>query len=135
MNRGYSQNISFVKVNVNLVVGNVNSRQKWKNDKCQCESRKTIKFLTSDEDYAWNPSTFASEFHIYYEIGKYLKDCECMKSLADDMVVTCDEIEDTQKTAVINPSYGIDYRLIVGEKGRRKRYQRSRILLFRRHVQ
>ena len=29
------------------------------------------------------------------------------------MVVTCDEIEDTQKTVVVNPSNGIDYRLIV----------------------
>ena len=35
-----------------------------------------------------------------------------MKSLADDVVVTYDEIVDTPKSAVINPSDGINYWLI-----------------------
>ena len=35
-----------------------------------------------------------------------------MKSLADDVVVTCDEIEDTPERASINLSDGINYWLI-----------------------
>ena len=35
-----------------------------------------------------------------------------MKSLVDDLVVTCDRIADTPKSAVINPSDGINYWLI-----------------------
>lgn len=35
-----------------------------------------------------------------------------MKSIVDDIAVTCDEIEDTHKGAVIDPSNGINYRLI-----------------------
>ena len=47
-----------------------------------------------------------------YVIGKYLKDCECMKSLVDDQVVTFEEIEDTPESAVINPSDTINYCLV-----------------------
>lgn len=32
-----------------------------------------------------------------------------MKSLADDAVITCDEIADTPENAPINHSYGINY--------------------------
>ena len=35
-----------------------------------------------------------------------------MKSLVDDLVVTCEEIEGTLEIAVINPSNGINYWLI-----------------------
>ena len=35
-----------------------------------------------------------------------------MKSLADDLVATCDDIEDTQESAVISPSNTISYWLI-----------------------
>lgn len=35
-----------------------------------------------------------------------------MKNIADDLAVTCDEIEDAHKGAVIDPSNGINYRLI-----------------------
>ena len=47
------------------------------------------------------------------EIGEYLKDCECMDSLVDDIVVTCDEIEVTPGSATINPSNGINYWLLL----------------------
>ena len=33
---------------------------------------------------------------IRIEIGEYIKDCEWMKSLADDLVITFDEIGDTK---------------------------------------
>ena len=46
------------------------------------------------------------------EIGKYQKDCECMKNLVGDRVVSCDEIEDTSENASINLSGRISYWLI-----------------------
>ena len=33
------------------------------------------------------------------DISEYLKDCTCMKSLVDDLVVTWDEIVDTPDTS------------------------------------
>ena len=41
-----------------------------------------------------------------------MKDCECLKRLFDDLVVTCDVIEDTSNSVVINPSGGINVWLI-----------------------
>ena len=32
------------------------------------------------------------------ELDEYLKSCTCMKSLADNLVTTCDEFEDTSET-------------------------------------
>ena len=48
----------------------------------------------------------------YCEIAKYLKDCECMKSRVNNVVVTCDEIVETPKGVPINSSGGINYWLI-----------------------
>ena len=47
-----------------------NSRQKWNNDRCQCESKKPIKH---------HACVYDSD--IDFKIGKYLKDCECVKIL------------------------------------------------------
>ena len=35
------------------------------------------------------------------ETGEYLKDCKCVKSLVDDLVVACDKIQYTLKSVVI----------------------------------
>ena len=37
---------------------------------------------------------------------------ECVKSLVDDLVVTCDQFENIPESAVINPSNGINYWLL-----------------------
>ena len=66
-----------------------NSRQKWNSDKCQCEYKKPIKHRSLEKDFVWNPSTCTREF----KIGEYLNDCEYMKSLVNDLVVTCGEID------------------------------------------
>ena len=42
-------------------------------------------------------------------MDEYQKDCECMRSLVVDLVVTCDEIEETWKSAVMNPGDGINH--------------------------
>lgn len=62
------------------------------NDKCQCECKNPIKDYMCEKDYAYNPSICAYEYVKDHEIGEYLKNCLCMKSLVDDQVVTCDEI-------------------------------------------
>ena len=58
--------------------------------------KKTIQNHSCKEDYAWNPSTCASECDKYCEIGEYLKDCICMKNLVGGLVIICDEIIDMQ---------------------------------------
>ena len=72
-----------------------------------------ISVSVSEEDYAWNPCTYDYECNKGCEIEKYLKDCECMKIVVDDLIATCDEVEDTPKIRPINPSDGINYWLIV----------------------
>ena len=46
------------------------------------------------------------------DMGEYFKDSTCMKSFADDLVVTCDEILDTPDTTSINPNDKTNYWLI-----------------------
>ena len=41
-----------------------------------------------------------------------MNECECMKSLVDNLAVTRDKIVDTPDSVLINPSDGIDYWLI-----------------------
>ena len=60
-----------------------------------------------------NLSTCACKCDKDFDIGEYLKDFTCMKSLFDDLAVTCDEIEDTQESVVVNTSKRINYWLIV----------------------
>ena len=105
MNQRHSQNISHVIVDGRKC----NFSQKWNNDKCQFECKKPIKYRACKEDYAWNPGTCASKCDKDCDIGKNLKDCECLKSLVDDLVAVCDGNEDTSKMAVINLSKKINY--------------------------
>ena len=84
-----------------------NSRKK--RNKYQCDCKKHIRHRTCKEDHVWNPRKCACECDKDCEIGEYLKDCECMKSLVDDAVVTCDEAKDIPRSVVILPSDGINY--------------------------
>ena len=56
-----------------------NSKQKGNNDLYQCECKKRISIC--EEDHAWNPSTSACEYDKKCEIGEYLKDYTCKRSL------------------------------------------------------
>ena len=47
-----------------------------------------------------------------YYIGEYLEDLICMKSLAYDPVVSCDEIMDTTETASIDSNHNPIYWVI-----------------------
>ena len=89
-----------------------NLRQKLINDTCNCECKKSLKHRAYEVDYDLNPSACACKCDKDCEIGQYLKDCECMKSIFDDLVVTCDEIINTPETISISLSGGINYWLI-----------------------
>ena len=62
--------------------------------------KKTIKHQACEEN-VWNPRTCACKWDKNCEIGKYLKDCQCMKNLGHDLVVTCVEIVNTPKKSPI----------------------------------
>ena len=52
----------------------------------------------------FEPNTYPFECDKDCEIGKDLEECECMKSLVDDVAITCDNIEDTPVSASISLS-------------------------------
>ena len=76
--------------------------RKWDNDKCQRECRKPIKYRACEEDYAWNTSICAGKCENNCDIGEYLKDFTCRKSLVDNLGVTCEDIVVMSETALIN---------------------------------
>ena len=66
---------------------NMNSNQKWNNDKCWCECKK---HHICEKDYIWNPSSCSCGN------GKYLA------NIIDDSVIMCDEILEGMKTVPTN---------------------------------
>ena len=62
---------------------------------------------TCEKDHTWNPSTCPCESKKYFEIGEYLEDCKCMTDFVDDLVISCDEIDNTLE--IINRSNGTVY--------------------------
>ena len=60
--------------------------QKWNNDDSHCEYKKhgTCK----KKIISWNLTTCPCECNNGSDIAKYLKECECMKILVDDPIVT-----------------------------------------------
>ena len=61
-----------------------------------------MKHCVTKEDYAWSPSTSASEFDKHCDIDEYLRNCTFTKSITVDLVITCDEIVETPETVLIN---------------------------------
>ena len=66
-------------VNVDLMLKNV----------IEAEFKKSIKQHICKENYVWNSSICATESNKKCRIYKYLNDCICMKSVFDNLVVTC----------------------------------------------
>ena len=71
-----------------------------------------IRYWICEDVYAWNPSIGLGGCDKDFKIDEWLKNCNCIKSLVDDLVVTCDEVVDTPKSTPISPSDGINYCLI-----------------------
>lgn len=55
-----------------------------------------------EEDDAWKPSIMSVSTIVIVRLVCALKITNTQKSLSDDLVVTCDEVVDTPKTASIN---------------------------------
>ena len=55
-----------------------NYKQRWKNDKCQCECKELIDKGVCDRGYAWNPSNCECECDKSCDVGVYLdyKNCK-----------------------------------------------------------
>ena len=76
--------ISQVSVDVNLMIGNVTPGK----------NGTTITVSV----------TVKNQQHIAHETGEYFKECEYMKNLVDDLVVTCNGTVDTPESEATNPS-------------------------------
>ena len=55
-----------------------NNKQRWNNDKCQCECKEFIDKGVCDRGYAWNPSNCECECDKSCDVGVYLdyKNCK-----------------------------------------------------------
>ena len=69
-------------------------------DKCLCEWKKPI-INRLCEGYFWN--ICACDCGMDCDISEYLNNFDYMKSLADDLAFTCDEILDTLESELTNP--------------------------------
>ena len=91
-----------VKIDVNLIAENSIQSKNSTKISVNAAVKKLIKHHVCKENYAWKPSTCACECDKHCEIDKYLKNCTCVKSIIDDLLVTCDKTEDTPETVSIN---------------------------------
>ena len=76
----------------------MNNKQRWNNDKCQCECEELIDKGICDKGYIWNPSSCKCECDKSCDFGEYLdyKNCKCRKRLIDKLIEECNEnIEET----------------------------------------
>lgn len=93
--------IVLVNVEENLMVEiSIQNKNGKKASVCKC--KKTIKHRKHKEYCAWNSSICAYDYEKDCNMGKYLKGCICMKSLAGDLVATYDEILYTSEIKSIN---------------------------------
>ena len=109
MNQIHSENISHVRVDVNLMVGNVIRNKTGTIIGGQYQCKKPITHRACKKDCAWSPSKHTCERDKDCEMGEYQKKCTCMKCLVHDLAITCDEIEDIRESALVNPSNRIKY--------------------------
>ena len=66
-----------------------NSKQKRKHDKCQCEWKELVDWISYEHDYIWNLSTCHCMWHETCKIGMYLdiKNCWFKKRLFNKLVL------------------------------------------------
>ena len=75
-----------------------NNKQRWNNDKCQCECKELIDEGICDKGYIWNPSNCKCDCDKSCDFGEYLdyENCKCRKRLVDKLIEECNEnIEET----------------------------------------
>ena len=71
-----------------------NNKQRWNDDKYQCECKELIDKGVCDKGYIWNPCNCECECDKSCYVGEYLdyENCKCRKSLEDKLVEECNEI-------------------------------------------
>ena len=76
-----------------------NNKQRWNEDKCECECKELIDKNACDKGFFWNPCNCECECDKSYDIGEYLgyKNCKCRKKLIDPLVEECTENIDETK--------------------------------------
>ena len=79
-----------------------NNKQRWNNDKCQCEYKELIDIGICDKRYIWNPSNCKCECDKSCDFDEYLdyENCKCRKILVDKLKEDCNE--NIEETSLIN---------------------------------
>ena len=59
-----------------------NSKQRWNEDKCRCESKKLIDKGVCNKGFSWNPSNCNCECNKSCDVGEYIdySNCTCRKN-------------------------------------------------------
>ena len=76
----------------------MNNKQRWNNDKCQCEREELIDKGICDKGYIWNPSSCKCECDKSCDFGEYFdyENCKCRKRSMDKLIEECNKnIEET----------------------------------------
>ena len=78
-----------------------NNKQRWNDDKCQCECKELIDKGVCDNGYARNPSNCECECDKSCDVGEYLdyENCKCRKRWVDKLVEGSGENVDEAKLA------------------------------------
>ena len=77
------------------------NKQRWNDDKCQCEYKELIDKGVCDEGSIWNPCNCECECDKLCNIGEYLhyENCKCKKKLVDKLVAECTQNIDEVKNS------------------------------------
>ena len=79
-----------------------NNKQRWNNDKCQCECKELIDKGISDKEYIWNPSNCKCECDKSCDFGEYLDYEKCRKRLVDKLKEECNKNIEVTSLVKIN---------------------------------
>ena len=65
-----------------------NDKQRWNEDKCNCEDKELIDKGVCNKEFIWNPSNCECECDKSCDISEYLdySNCKCRKKLVDELV-------------------------------------------------
>ena len=88
-----------------------NSKQRWNEDKCRCESKELIDKDVCGKYFIWNPSNCECKCDKSCDIGEYLdySNCKCRKKLVDKLNDECTETIEEVKLAKITPENESSY--------------------------
>lgn len=98
------ESLFHLKVDGNLIVENIIQNKIGIMISVNVSVKNGKKLRIWKQNDAWNPNIYVYNCGKDCEIGEYLKDCTCIKSLVGDLVVTCDEILDKPETISVNPN-------------------------------